>query len=330
MITRRKVIVVLGVEALAPVASQAQQPGKIYRVGFLANGSRPVSLETSALVGFPKALREFGYFEGKNLSIEWRFSEGKKAQFESQATELVKMNVDVIVAATTTGTAAAQEATRTIPIVMVTTSNVVANGFVASLGRPGGNITGMSNLSEDVSVKYLELLRAAAPNLSRVAVWLSAENARNNAAYLTKIQYSAKVLGITVVPVEPRTPNEVDAALDALVKNGTGGIIVNPGAFNSIQARRIADFAIRRSLPTMFWTREHVEAGGLMSYGQNNAEHYRRAAHYVDKILKGAKPGDLPVEQAANLELVINRKTAKAIGLTLQVELLLRADMVIE
>ena len=327
---RRKLLTAIGLCALAvPVCSFAQQQGKIWRVGFLANGSRPASLETSSLGGFPRAMRELGYVEGKNLVIDWRFAEGKQALFNSLATELVQLNVDVMVAATSTGIAAAQRATTTIPIVMVATSDPVRNGFIASFPRPGGNITGLSNNSSDVSVKYLELLRVAIPRLSSVAVWTNSDTA-NRRFVFQQIQTSAKAAGIKVLPVEAQTESQVEAAFGMIMRERPGAMIVTPDAFFSTQARRIAELAAKHRLPTMFWTREHVEAGGLMSYGQNNAEHYQRAATYVDKILKGAKPGNLPVEQPMKLELVINLKTAKTLGLAIPQELLLRADKVIE
>src|SRR5439155_22331791 len=213
--------------------------------------------------------------------------------------------------------------TTTIPIVMVRVGDPVGSGLVASLARPGGNITGLSNMSVDVSSKYLELLRAAVPKLSRVTVLVNPANPIHS-DFLKRVQATAKTNGVTISPVEVSTASQIEAAFGAMTRERTGALIVLGDTFFSSQARRIAELAAQQRLPTMFWTGGLVESGGLISYGQNNAEHYYRAATYIDKILKGAKPGDLPVEQATKIELVINLKTAKAIGLTIPQELLLR------
>jgi putative ABC transport system substrate-binding protein len=223
----------------------------------------------------------------------------------------------------------ARRASNTVPIVMVAISDPVKLGLVASLSRPGGNITGLSNLSGDVSAKYLELLRAAVPGLSSIAVWLNPENPSWQ-LFLAQIKTAAANSGVKVLPVEVRSRIEIEAGFAVVKRERARAIIVTPNALFSAHSPFIAQLAIKHRLPTMFWTREHVEAGGLMSYGQNNAEHYYRAASYVDKILKGAKPGDLPIEQATRIELVINRKTAKALGLTIPQSLLIRADTVID
>jgi ABC-type uncharacterized transport system substrate-binding protein len=313
----------------AVLAQSKQTPGKIRRVGFLAIGSRPSSLESNILGGFPRGMRELGYVEGKDYVIEWRFAEGKAENFASSAAEFARLNVDVIVAATGVGIEAARKATSTIPIVMVAMADPVKAGFVASLARPGGNTTGLSNQSMDIVGKHPELLRAAIPGLSSVAVLVNSASA-TSPIFLKQIRTSASAIGMKVRPVEVRTAGEIETALTELARERAGALIVTPNALLSAQARRIAELAAKRRMPTMFWTREHVEAGGLMSYGQDNAEHYYRAATYVDKIFKGAKPGDLPVELATRIELVINLKTAKAIGLTIPQDLLFRADKVIE
>ncbi len=331
MKTRREFLIAggagLGLLAV-PLASLAQQ-SKMRRVGFLANGSRPASLESDLLGNFSRGMRELGYVEGRDYVIEWRFAEGSPGNFSRFAAELARLNVDVLIAATLYGVDASRKATGAIPIVMVAMTDPVKAGFMSSLAHPGGNITGLSNQSMDVVTKHPELLRAAIPGLSSVAVLLN-PNTPTAPLFLKQIQASATAIGMKVQPVEVRTAGEIDAALAGLTREHTRAMIVTPNGLLSVQGRRIAELAAKRRIATMFWTREHVEAGGLMSYGQDNAEHYYRAAAYVDKIFKGAKPGDLPVELASKIELVINLKTARAIGLTIPRDLLFRADKVIE
>ena len=314
----------------APFGVFAQQAGKVWRIGLLASGFRPASLSSGTLGEFSKGMRELGYIEGKNFVIDWRFAEGKTELFPDLARQLVDLKVDVIIAAAN-GVLAAKRATTTIPIVMVAFGDPVGRGVVASLSRPGGNITGLTNVSFDVSVKYLELLRLAIPKLARVAVLIKTDAAGVvGRPFFERIEGAAKTIGVKVSPLEAQSATEIEAAFRTMKRERVGAVIIVPDAFFSAQAPRIAELAVKDRLPTMFWTREHVATGGLMSYGQDNAEHYRRAAAYVDKILKGAKPGDLPVEQAMKLQLVINRKTARALGLTLPQALLLRTDEVIE
>jgi len=273
-------------------------------------------------------LSALGYVEGKNIIIEYRWAEGNYERLAGLAAELAQLKVDVIVAASVVAIRAAQQATTTIPIVMVRTSDPVGSGFVASLSRPGGNITGLSNINVDISGKYLELLRAAVPKLSRVTVFGNPGNP-NHPDFLKRIQATAKTTGVKVSPVEASTASQIAAAFGTMKKERAGALIVLPDPFFRAQARRIAELAAQHRLPTMFFIGETVEAGGLMSYGPNLAEQFYRVATYVDKILKGAKPGDIPVEQPTKFELVINMKTAKALGLTMQ-DLLFRADKVIE
>jgi putative ABC transport system substrate-binding protein len=330
MNARRAVIVALGFGALcAALPARAQQTGKVWRIGFLASGTRPTSLESGTLAEFARGMRELGYIEGRNFVIDWRFAEGKTERFHELARELVDLKVDVMVGATTTAVVAAKRATTTIPVVMVAVGNPIEAGLIASFARPGGNITGLSNVSLDVSVKYVELLRVAIPKLARVAVLINPDSVTRR-TFFDRIASAAKTLDVKVSPFEAQTATEIDAAFRAMARERVGAMIVTPDGFFSAQAPRIVELAVKGRLPSMFWTREHVATGGLMSYGQNNAEHYRRAAAYVDRIVKGARPGDLPVEQATKLELVINRKTARALGLTLPQELLLRTDEVIE
>ena len=328
MNTRRRIVFALGGALAAPLASFAQQkPAKVARIGFL--GAPSASGFASFVEALRAGLRDLGYVEGKNIIIEYRWAEGKYERLPGLAAELVGLKVDVIVAVGTPAIQAVQKATTTIPIVMVATADPVGSGFVASLSRPGRNITGLSNIAGDVSVKYLELLRVALPKLSRVTVLMNPDHPLHP-DMLKNIQATAKTTGVNVLPVQASTADKIEAALGAITRERTGALIVLPDPFFYTQARRIAELAAQNRLPTMFWTRDLVEAGGLMSYGQNMGEHYQRAATYVDKILKGVKPADLPVEQPTKLELVINRKTAKALGLTIPQELLLRADKVIE
>ncbi len=329
MNSRRKLLVALSAGALAaPLACFAQQQrSKVARIGLL----EPTSASSSANLreALIRGLRELGYMEGKNIIIEERWADGKYEHLPGLAAELVKMKVDVILAAGTPAVQAAQQATTTIPIVMVRTGDPVGSGLVASLSRPGRNITGLSNMSAEVASKYLELLRAAVPKLSRVTVLVNPANPIHS-DLLKRVQATEKTNGVTISPVEASTASQIEAAFGAMTRERAGALIVLADPFFSSQARRIAGLAAQQRLPTMFWTRGPVESGGLMSYGQNNAEHYYRAATYVDKILKGAKPGDLPVEQATKIEFVINLKTAKAIGLTIPQQLILQADKVIE
>ena len=330
MITRRRFVIALGAGALvAPLASLAQQQPKVWRIGFFYFGSRQSALDTGRYGAFVRGMRELGYIEGKTFVMDARYADGVSDRLLGLAAELVQLKVDVIVAASPPVVKAAQQATTTIPIVMATAADPVGAGFVASLSRPGGNITGLSTINVDLSSKYLELLRVAVPKLSRVAVLVHPSHP-NHPDILKKIQAAAKTTGVKVSPVEASTASQVETAFGAMTREHAGALIVLPDAFFTTQVRQIAELAVKNRLPSMFWSRELAEAGGLMSYGQNLAEFFQRAATYVDKIFKGAKPADLPVEQPTKLELVINRKTAKALGLTISNELLLRADKVIE
>jgi len=323
-------LIALSLGALAvPLAVLGQQPGKVWRIGFLSGSSRPESLESSLYGAFIRAMRELGYVEGKNLAIEWRFADGTYERLPRLAAELVPLGVDVVVTEGNLATRAAQLATKTTPIVVTVTSDLVRAGFAASLARPGGNITGLSNIATEVSPKRLELLAIMVPKLSRVAIVFNPANS-GHATILKSAQNSAKTVNVTVVPVGVRTPEEIERGFATMTRERAGAVIVLADSFLNAQQRRIAALAVRHRLPAMFAYREAVEAGGLMSYGQNLADFYRHAAIYVDKILKGAKPGDLPIEQPTRFSLVINRKTAKALGVSIPQELLLRADEVIE
>ena len=323
-------LIALGLGAFAvPLASFAQQQGKIWRVGFLA--LRHVDfVDADYYYGpFRQGMRELGYVEGRNLVIEWRSAEGKAERLPDLAAQLVQGKVDVIVTAGSAATSAAQKATSTLPIVMATTADPVGSGFVKSLARPGTNLTGLSNLTLDISAKNLEIMLSLVPRLSQVAVLVNPANSAH-AAILKSTRTAAQKLNIQVLPAEARTAQEIERAFSVMARERAGAVIIAIDAFFIQQGRQIANLAAKHRLPSMSGSREYVEAGGLMSYGQNLADNFRRAATYVDKILKGAKPGDLPVEQPTTFELFISRKAAKALGITIPQSILVRADKVIE
>ncbi len=330
MTTRRQLLIVLGASALiAPLHSFAQQQGKVWRVGFLA--LRHVDfVETDYYYGpFRQGMRELGYIEGRNLAIEWRSAEGKAERLPALAAQLVQSKVDVIVTAGTQAVRAAQNATAAIPIVIAAANDPVGSGFVKSLSRPGANITGLSNLGVDISPKNLEIMASLVPKLSQVAVLVNPANSAH-AAILKSTQAAARKLNIKVMPAEARTPQEIERAFSVMAREHAGAVIIVIDAFFVQQGRQIADLAAKHRLPSMSGSREYVEAGGLVSYGLNLADNFRRAATYVDKILKGAKPGDLPIEQPTEFELFVNRKAAKALGIAIPQSILVRADKVIE
>ena len=329
MNNRRKLIVALGSSALATLFSAfAQQQGKVWRVGFLA-ARRPGSLDSDVYGAFVRGLRELGYVEGKNLVIEWRFADGMLERLPGLAAELVRLKVDIIVITGTQATSAAQKATTTIPIVMANVSDPVGGGFVKSLAHPGGNITGLSNITGELSPKHLEMLHSMVPKVSHVAVLVNPTSS-SNTAVLKNVQAAAQKVGVKILPVEARAPQEIENAFSIMAQKKAGAVIVVRDAVFNQQARQIAELTAKNRLPSIWANREYAEAGGLMSYGPSFTDQYRRAAIYVDKILKGAKPADLPVEQPTKFELLINGKTAKALGLKIPQSLLIMADKVIE
>jgi putative ABC transport system substrate-binding protein len=324
---RKSLSLALIIVALSVGASiaEAQQRAKVRRIGYLASGS---GLGPGG-EAFRQGLRELGYVEGQNIAIEYRFAQGKLDRLFDLAAELVRLKVDIIVTPSTLEAVAAQRATRTIPIVMAASGDAVATGLVASLARPGGNVTGLTALARELSGKRLELLKEAVPGLSRVAVLWNAANP-DKARDLEEMQVAAGALGLQLQSLEVRGPNDFESAFRATNSKRVGALFTLTDSLTITQQSRIVDLATKRGLPTLFQTRDFVDAGGLISYGPNDADLYRRAATYVDKILKGAKPGELPVEQPMRFELVINLKTAKKIGLTIPPELLVRADKVIK
>ena len=325
---RREFLIAVGGSALlVPAPSFAQPAPKVWRIGYLSPRLRQDDERDRA---FRRGISELGYVEGKNVVIEWRFANGEYERLPAMAAELVRLRVDVIVADSSPAIRAAQRATTTIPIVFPTTGDPVGSGFVASLARPGGNITGLSNANLDVSAKHLELLLTVAPRLSLVAV-LGNPGSSTHAAIVKDLQAAAlQHGGVRLLSVEARTPEDIERAFAVITQQRAGGLIIAPDAFLiSQQAQHIAALAIKHRLPSIT-TRGYAEAGGLMTYGYHIEDSFRRSALYVDKILKGTKPADLPVEQPTKFELVINMKTAKALSLTIPPSILLRADRAIE
>jgi putative tryptophan/tyrosine transport system substrate-binding protein len=310
----------------APLAAEAQPAGKVPRIGILTLAS---SASTPILQAFRVGLRELGYVESQNIALEFRFAHGKPETLASLAAELVRQDMDVIVADGGQAALAAKSATQRIPIVMGAVADPVKVGLVTSLARPGTNVTGLTLLSVELSSKRLQLLREAIPQASRVAVlW----NPGNPAAkgYLEQAKGAARALGVELAPVEARSASDLDAALEAVAAARPSALISLADATLWNHRRRIVDFAARKRIPAMFPEREFADDGGLMAYGPNVPANFRRASVYVDKILKGARPADLPVEEPTTFELVINLKTAKTLGLTIPPSLLQRADQVIE
>ena len=310
----------------APLAAHAQQPGKLHRIGFLGNST--AALEANLVGPFREGLRDLGYVEGRNILIEYRWAEGKYERFPALIAELIALKVDVIVTAGTPATLAVKKATTSVPLVMVAVGDPVGTGIVASLSRPGGNITGLTSISPELDGKRLELLREVIPNVSHIAVlWNAASPLQVVAEKQT--QAAAQVLRMKVLSLGVRTEEEIEDAFAAIVRERPGALLVLADRLFLHHRARIMDFAAQHRLPGVHAYRELVEAGGLMSFGPSYADMHRRAAYFVDKILKGAKPADLPVERPATFELVINLKTAKALGLTIPQSVLLRATEVI-
>ena len=327
--TRRQLLIALSASALAPLASFAQQRGKLWRIGFLVAGTRPASMDAHYIGAFARGLRELGYVEGKNFEFEWRFGDGNYQRLPALAAELVGLKVDLLVTGGTVANRALQQATTTIPIVNATMSDPVESGLVASLSRPGGNITGLSLTTSDMSPKHIELAKLMLPKLSRLAVLVNFGNPAHPAT-AKSIEANAKKLVVRVQKLDARNPDGIQRNFAIMKRERADAVIVLVDAFFLSQRQQLAELALKNRLPSIFSAQEHVEAGGLMSYGQSLTDLYRRAAGFVDKIIKGAKPADMPIEQPAVFSLAINRTTAKALGLTIPQELLLRADKVIE
>ncbi len=329
MILRAALTVVLALGLLAtPLAAGAQKAAKTPRIGVLM--VRSASDSFPQLEAFRERLRERGWIEGQNVALEYRSAEGRLDRLPDLAAELVRLKVDVIFAPGTPETEATQNATRTIPIIMATVGDPVGRGAIASLAQPGRNVTGLSySVGYEIFGKQLELLKEVVPKVSRVAVLGNPRNPHYGPA-LREAQVAGRSLGVQLQVLEARDPNEFDRAFTAMVKQRAEALLVLADPMSLQHRTPLAQLAGKNRLPSIYGFREYVDAGGLLSYGPNLSDLFRRAATYVDKILKGAKPADLPVEQPTKFELVINMKTAKALGLTIPQSLLLRADQVVE
>ena len=327
---RRTFISTVGAGILiAPVGGAAQQSGKVPRIGFLSPSSPSDPRTQRFREAFRQGLLALGWVEGQNIAIEYRWAEERTERLADLASELVSLKVDVIVAATTPAIQPMKQATRTIPIVMAVAADPVATGFVANIARPGGNITGLSMMAPGLLGKQMQLLKEVVPKISRVALLWNPANV-SNTPQLPHVQDAARALAVRLQPLEARGPGDIDSAFVAMTRERAGAVIVLVDSMFVAHRTRIAGLAAKSRLPAVYGLTDHAEAGGLMAYGPNVADLYRRAAAYVDKILKGAKPADLPVEEPTKFELVINLKTAKALGLTIPPSVLVRSDQVIE
>ena len=325
----RRIVICLLLTVFPLTDAEAQHEKKVPRVGVLLPWSPVSGVSLSFLKAFGEGLYEAGYVEGRNITIAHRYAEGASEMFPKLAAELVRLNVDIIVTTAGPPTRAAKLATKTIPIVFTQVTDPVAEGLVASLARPGGNITGLSQVGPELAGKRLELLKEAFPKISRVAV-LRTSGSRSSVAQFQETQVAAKPMGVEVQSLEWRSFDEIDGAFKAAATGRADALIVLQSAFMNTHRTRIVELAAKHRLPTMFAERTHVESGGLMSYAPSFSDLHRRAATFVDKILKGAKPGDIPIQQPTKFELVINLKTAKQIGLAIPPHVLARADRVIK
>ncbi|MFZ0196649.1 MAG: ABC transporter substrate-binding protein [Pseudolabrys sp.] len=325
---RREFISLVGAAAAWPLAARAQQVGKTPQIGYL--GVSSPSLEPHYVEAFRQKLRELGHVEGKNIAIEYRWAEGQDDRLPNLASELVRLKPDVIVTTGTPGAVAAMQATKTIPIVMASSADPVGSGLVASLARPGGNVTGFTILGPELEGKRLELLKQAVPGLSRLAVLWNPSNP-GIVSYFETVKNAGRALQISLGPVvEVRRSDELDSAFTAIASARPHALVVIADRFLLSHRKQIVEFAAVKRLPTMYPYREYVDAGGLMSYAPSNIELFLGTAIYVDKILKGAKPGDLPIQEPTKFELVINLKTAKALGLDVPLHLQQLANEMIE
>jgi putative ABC transport system substrate-binding protein len=310
------------------LATAAQQSKKVPMVGMLFSVSPPASPDWKQSSVFLQELRTLGWTEGQNMTVEYRWASGRFDRLATLAAELVRLNVDVIVVSDTLAIGAAQHATTTIPIVMLSAPDPVAWGYVASLAHPGGNITGVGGLVQELSGKLLELLKEAVPQVTQVAVLVYSRQP-DTGQLVSETTRAARALGVQPSLLEVQGASELGRAFDTAAKEGDGALLILPGLFFSVRAKQLATLAVKYRLPAIYWHRQFVEQGGLMAYGPNTAAMWRRVAAFVDKILKGAKPADLPVEQPTQFELVINLKTAKELDLTIPPTLLFLADEVI-
>ena len=327
MISRRAFVTVLGGALAAPQLLLAQP--KVARIGFFYFGSRRSAMESGRYTAFVDAMRRLGYVEGRNLVIEGRFADGRSERLAGLADELLRSKVDVIVATGTPVYPVLKRATTTIPVVITVSADPVVEGFAASLAHPGGNFTGLSTGNLELYPKEIELLRLAVPKLSRVAVLWNSENTAHPAGMKT-MRETTKRAGLSPIEVNAPTPEEIERGFASMARQRADAVVILNDTFFFQQLEQISSLALRHRLPSLYGAVEYAEAGGFIGYGQRVLDNFGSAAIYVDKILKGARPGDLPIEQPMRVELAINRRTAKAIGLAIPPELLLRADKVIE
>lgn len=328
MTARMTVIVALSISLAAVAQAATQEPGRVHRIGNVGGGSRQQSEPYRRAL--EESLRSLGYVEGRNVAFEYRDADGRPERYPDLFTELIRSGVHVIVSGSSINAAAAKRATSTVPIVMTATSDPVGSGLVASLVRPGGNITGLSaDVTPEISAKRLQLLKEVAPTISRVAVLWDSTFA-NHPEYMKTLSAAARTLGVVLHPVEARVAADLDAAFAAILKARPDALLVFLNSLTLIQRKPIVDFAARLRLPAVYGNRAHAEVGGLLAYGVDLPDLYRRAAVFIDKILKGAAPGDLPIEQPVKFELIVNLRTARTLGLVVPPVVLLRADEVIE
>jgi putative ABC transport system substrate-binding protein len=329
MIRRRQFITVLGGAAAWPVVGRAQQLGKVWRIGFIAGGARPVPLDRSPFAGFLQGMREMGYVEGRDFTMEWRFAEARYELFPDFAAEFARLKVDVVVTTFAPAAHAMRQTNPSIPIVLAYSTDPVAQGLVASLARPGGNITGLASALDEIAAKQVDLLITAVPKLSRLTLLTNPGNAANQIV-AKSVEAAARQAGVDLLRVKAESVQEIAGAFDTAMKDGGEAIIVAVDALFFGRRQQLAELALTTRLPSIFPDREYAEAGGLMSYGNSIREFSRLSATFVDKIFKGAKPADLPIEQPTKFKLVINRKTADVLGLAIPPSLYIFADEVIE
>jgi putative ABC transport system substrate-binding protein len=330
MNNRRKLVIALGAGALAvPLCSFAQPQGKVWRLGYLDLGSRQSVVDSGRYAALIEGLREHGYVEGKNFVFEARYADGNTDRLGEFAAELVRQKVDLIMTFGAVASHAAQRTTATIPIVVIATADPVGEGFAVSLARPAGNITGMTNGADDAVQKLVELLIVAVPKLKRIAMITNPASSAN-APMLLRVQAYARQIGKQVLPIGARTPDEIERGFATMARERTDAVIIVADSFLFSQRTQIAGLALKNRLPSIYGGAIYAEVGGLMNYGADVTDNFRRTWIFVDKILKGAKPGELPFEQPTRFFFEINRKTANALGVKISPELFLRADKVIE
>lgn len=326
MNTRRKLVAAMGAGVLAPLVSLAQPTARVYRIAFIGSGS--ASMYGNRMNGLREQLRTLGYVEGRNLAVEYAYGNGEYESLTRIATGIVARNPDVIIAAATPAIRAVQQATKTIPVIMAPATDPIGSGFIQSFARPGGNITGVANMSLDLSAKSFEFLRTMAPKARRITVLMT--NNPSHPAQFANIREAAKGQGLAVTAIIVNDAKQIDAAASQMAREKSEALLVITDPLLISERERLADLAMKLRLPAVYQTSEHVEAGGLLSYGADLKKLTARAAYYVDRIFKGAKPGELPVEQPTTFELVVNLKTAKALGLKVPQTILIQATKVIE